>query len=62
MPEPLHTDDPAVEITTPAGTVRNLTAQEYAATYADGEPHHLPVDVEVDLERQAARIAAAREG
>lgn len=59
---PLHDDDPAAAVTTPAGVVRNLTAEEYAATYATGTPHDLPVDVEVDLAHEAARIAAAREG
>jgi hypothetical protein len=39
--EPLHDDDPAAT----AGEVRNLTAEEYAASYADGEPEQLPADV-----------------
>lgn len=40
--EPLHADDPAAEVQTAGGMVRNLTAEEYAATYATGEPHQLP--------------------
>lgn len=62
MPEPLHEDDPTAEVETPAGTVHNLTAEEYAATYATGTVHALPDDVEAELEAEAARIAAAREG
>lgn len=63
MPEPLHDDDPAAEVTTDDGRViRNLTAEEYAATYADGEPHSIPADVLADLEAEAARLAATREG
>ena len=42
---PLHADDPTAEVTTPAGVVRNLSMEEYAATYATGEPHHLPAEV-----------------
>lgn len=45
MSAPLHDDDPAAEVETPAGVVRNLTPEEYAATYATGEPHHLPDEV-----------------
>lgn len=61
MTDPLHDDDPTAEVTTPAGVVRNLTAEEYAATYATGTAHDLPADVEAELEQEAARIAAARE-
>lgn len=45
MSAPLHEDDPDAVIETDAGTVRNLSAEEYAATYATGEPHQLPPDV-----------------
>lgn len=44
-PAVLHDDDPTAEVTTPAGVVRNLTAAEYAASYATGEPHRLPDEV-----------------
>lgn len=59
---PLHDDDPAAEVETPAGVVRNLSAEEYAASYADGEPHSIPADVLAAIEAEAARIAAGREG
>jgi N-acetylmuramoyl-L-alanine amidase len=47
------------------GEVRDLTPEEYAATYADGQPHHIPDDVlarveqsiPVPLERRAAPAA-----
>lgn len=49
MTEPvpiLHTDDPARTTTREDGTpVRNLTAEEYAASYNDGTPHTIPPDV-----------------
>lgn len=61
MTKPLHDDDPAAEVTTPAGVVRNLTADEYATTYATGTPHALPADVEAALAAEAARIATTRE-
>jgi hypothetical protein len=60
--QPLHEDDPAAHIDTPAGPVRNLSAEEYAATYATGTVHALPPEVEAELEVEAARLAAAREG
>lgn len=42
----LHTDDPERTTTRADGTpVRNYTAEEYAATYAEGEPHRIPPDV-----------------
>jgi hypothetical protein len=45
-PGVLHTDDPARVTTREDGTeVRNLTAEEYAATYAQGTPHVIPQDV-----------------
>jgi len=56
----LHDDDPDAEVTTPAGPVRNLTAEEYAATYATGEPHALPPGVEDQLAAEAAELAARR--
>lgn len=62
MSQPLHQDDPQAQVRTPTGVVRNLTAEEYAATYAEGDPHALPAGVEAEIEREAARIAAAREG
>jgi hypothetical protein len=43
--EPLNDDDPAATVDTDGGTVRNLTAEEYAASYGQGEPHALPDDV-----------------
>jgi len=52
--EPLHDDDLTVEVETPAGIVRNLTAAEYAASYADGEPHQLPADVLAAVEADVA--------
>lgn len=61
MAEPLHEDDPTAEVSTQAGVVRNLSAEEYAATYATGTVHELPADVEARLEQEAARIAAGRE-
>jgi hypothetical protein len=61
--ETLHDDDQAAEITLGDGrVVRNLTPEEYAATYADGTPHAIPGDVLAEVEAEAARIAAAREG
>lgn len=62
MTAPLHQDDPGAETRTPAGVVRNLSAEEYAASYADGEPHPMPADVLAAAEADAAHIAAAREG
>jgi hypothetical protein len=43
--EPLNDDDPAATADTDGGTVRNLTADEYAASYGQGQPHALPDDV-----------------
>lgn len=61
MTEPLHQDRDDSEVVTEDGrVVRNLSAEEYAATYADGEPHSIPADVLADLEAEAARIAAER--
>lgn len=61
MTHPLHDDDPDAQVTVADGrVVRNLTAGEYAATYAEGEPHSIPPDVRVELEAEAARIAAER--
>lgn len=63
MTHALHDDDPTAEVTTDGGrTIRNLSAEEYAATYAEGEAHAIPDDVLADLEAEAARIAATREG
>ncbi len=59
---PLHQDAPDAEVSTPAGVVRNLSADEYAASYADGEPHAIPDDVLAAAEAEAARIVAGREG
>jgi hypothetical protein len=43
---PLNDDDPAATADTDdGGMVRNLTAEEYAASYGQGEPHALPDDV-----------------
>jgi hypothetical protein len=45
-PGVLHTDDPQRTTTRADGTeVRNLTPDEYAASYAEGEPHRIPPDV-----------------
>jgi len=49
-PEPilavLHQDDPTRATTREDGTaVRNLTPDEYVASYADGTPHTIPPDV-----------------
>lgn len=53
MPDVLHTDDPERTVTMPDGrVVRNLTADEYAATYADGDACN------AGPERQAAVQAA----
>jgi hypothetical protein len=42
----LHEDDPNRVTAREDGTqVRNLTAEEYAASYADGTPHTIPPDV-----------------
>jgi hypothetical protein len=44
-------------VTDPApamGEVRDLTPAEYAATYADGTPHHIPADVLARIERTVA--------
>lgn len=54
MSEPLNDDDPGACIDTPAGPVRNLTADEYAATYAEGEPHCIPDDVLNAVEQREA--------
>jgi hypothetical protein len=43
--EPLNEDDPAATVDTEQGTVRNLSPEEYAATYAQGEPEQLPAEV-----------------
>lgn len=41
----MHTDTPDSAVTLPDGRViRNLSDEEYAATYADGEPHGIPAD------------------
>lgn len=41
MPAVLHQDDPARTTTGPDGRpIRNLTAEEYAATYAEGTGGH----------------------
>lgn len=55
MTETLHGDNDDAEVQTPTGTVRNLTAEEYAATYATGEPHCIPDEV-------LAAVAADTEG
>lgn len=63
MTNPLHDDDPDASVTMPDGrVVRNLTAVEYAASYADGEPHTIPAEVLAQAETDAAAIAASREG
>ena len=36
------------------------SAEEYAASYATGEPHAIPADVLAELEQEAERIAAVR--
>lgn len=46
MTEPLHWDDPTRTVTLPDGRViRNLTVEEYNATYAEGTTHGVPADV-----------------
>src|SRR4051794_39095977 len=53
-PRPLHDDHGDSEVVTEDGRiVRNLSAEEYAATYADGEPHAIPADVLAELEAEA---------
>lgn len=53
---PLHKDEPDRSVTLPDGReVKNLTAEEYDATYAEGEPHTIPDDVMADA------LAKARE-
>jgi hypothetical protein len=54
MTEPLHDDDPAATVEVDGRQVRNLTAEEYAASYADGQPHELPPDVLAALPREDA--------
>ena len=57
----LHEDDPAATFTFPDGrVVRNLSAAEYAATYAGGDVHGIPADVLTAAEAEAARIVAGR--
>jgi hypothetical protein len=53
--QPLNGDDPAATVDTDQGTVRNLTAEEYTASYGQGEPHALPDDV-------LAALPTGREG
>lgn len=61
MPKPLHDDDPDAQAVTADGrVVRNLSPDEYAASYADGHPHTIPPEVLEQLDAEAARIAAER--
>lgn len=42
MNDVLHEDDDTAEVTLEDGrVVRNLSAEEYAATYVDGTPHNV---------------------
>lgn len=54
MPDVLHEDDPDAELRYADGSVvRNLTAEEYAATYAEGTTHGVPAEA---LQRVLAEL------
>jgi hypothetical protein len=47
------------DVTMPDGRViRDLTAEEYDATYSDGEPHGIPADVLAEAEADADQVGA----
>lgn len=59
----LHEDDPDAAVVMPDGrVVRNLSAAEYAATWAGGTVHEIPSDVLAQAKADAARITAERKG
>lgn len=54
---PLHKDEPDRSVTLPDGReVKNLSADEYDATYAEGEPHTIPDDVMADALAKAKEM------
>lgn len=56
MTSPLHKDEPTRAVTVEGRTVRNLSAEEYDATYAEGEPHTIPDDVMADALAKAKEM------